>query len=145
MEWIPQVDSCGVADLRTAELRSCGNGFLTMAEILKERGFHGADKIRAECLGFKCKLDAEDCCCRRLLYNQPDFTAVESIVKTTCKGRGFEAFFLPKFHCEVNCIEQCWGRAKRTYRMYPPSSKEDDLERNVTHALDSVPIESIRR
>ncbi|KAF8236176.1 hypothetical protein L208DRAFT_1253078, partial [Tricholoma matsutake] len=45
---------------------------------------------------------------------------------------GFQILFLPKFHCELNIIKQCWGHAKRQYQIFPPSSKEDDLEWNVT-------------
>ncbi|KAJ7787695.1 hypothetical protein B0H13DRAFT_2395179, partial [Mycena leptocephala] len=41
---------------------------------------------------------------------------------------------------ELNFIEQCWGYAKRIYRMFPPSSKEEDLTRNMLEALDSVPL-----
>ncbi|KAG2066940.1 hypothetical protein BDR04DRAFT_898106 [Suillus decipiens] len=51
--------------------------------------------------------------------------------------------FLSKFHCELNFIEQCWGYAKRVYRQYPASSK--DLERNILSALESVPLDSMRR
>ncbi|KAF9231466.1 hypothetical protein BU15DRAFT_33204, partial [Melanogaster broomeanus] len=39
----------------------------------------------------------------------------------------------------------CWGYAKRVYRCYPPSSKDADLEANVIKALNSVPLESIRK
>ena len=53
--------------------------------------------------------------------------------------------FLPKFHCELNFIEQCWGYAKRIYRLYPESSREDILESNALKALGSVPLESMRR
>ncbi|KAJ7582440.1 hypothetical protein C8J56DRAFT_791426, partial [Mycena floridula] len=35
------------------------------------------------------------------------------------------------------------GFAKQIYRMFPTSSKEADLERNMVESLDSVPIESI--
>ncbi|KAG1835846.1 hypothetical protein F4604DRAFT_1623007 [Suillus subluteus] len=81
----------------------------------------------------------------RVLYNQPDFVAVESNLERICKARGFSVLFLPKFHCELNFIEQCWGYAKRIYRQYPTSSKEVDLERNVLSALESVPLDSMRR
>ncbi|KAJ6505357.1 hypothetical protein C8R45DRAFT_1209132 [Mycena sanguinolenta] len=56
-----------------------------------------------------------------------------------------DSSMVPKFHPELNFIEQCWGYAKRIYRMFPESSSEEDLERNMLAALDSVPLASIRR
>jgi hypothetical protein len=119
--------------------------FKGMAVILEERGYTDASKIRAECKGFKCAKGATNCCCWRMLYNEPDFTLVESLLELTCKSRGFQVVFLPKFHCALNFIEQCWGFSKRVYHQFPVSSKEDDLERNVLSALDSVPVESMCR
>jgi hypothetical protein len=72
-------------------------------------------------------------------------TRRESSLEITAKAQGFEVVFLPKFHCELNFIEQCWGHAKRVYRQYPSSSKEEDLERNLLSALESVPMETMRR
>ena len=119
--------------------------FKGMALILEERGFQGVQKLRAECPGFKCPPDVEHCCCRRLLYEQPDFKDVETLVETHCRARGFEVVFLPKFHCELNPIEQCWCVAKRKYREFPPSSLEADLERNMIAALDTVSVYQVRR
>ena len=102
--------------------------------------------LRAECPGFKCPVDkVPRCCCRRFLYNQPDFFNVKSHLETVCKERGFRVLFLPKFHCELNFTEMCWGFAKRIYRQCPLSSREDDLKCNVIAALDSIPLASMRR
>ena len=53
---------------------------------------------------------------------------------------GHIAFFYPKFHCELNFIEQCWGAAKYWYRMQPPTNNEAQMEKNVREALDSVDL-----
>lgn len=119
--------------------------FKGMVTILEERGFTDVARLRAECPKFKCPPGAVRCCCRRLLFEQPDFRDVKSLVETHCEARGFKAIFLPKFHCELNPIEQCWCVAKRTYREFPPSSAEADLERNVLASLDSVTLTQIRR
>lgn len=119
--------------------------FKGMAEILKERGFDGTDKLRASCPGFKCNPHVEGCCCRRLLYNQPDFVDIKSNLELACGIRGYKVLFLPKFHCELNFIEQCWGYAKRMYRQFPPNSSEAVLEQNMLKALDAVPLTSMRK
>ncbi|KAF9496013.1 hypothetical protein BDN71DRAFT_1390261 [Pleurotus eryngii] len=119
--------------------------FKGMAVILCERGFIEESKLHVECKGFKCLPGATTCCCHCILFNQPDFVAVKSPLEITCKLQGVKVLFLPKFHCELNFIEQCWGYAKRIYREFPASFKEADLEKNVITPLDSVPLESMRR
>jgi len=119
--------------------------FKGMAQILKERGFNNAEKLRAQCKDFKCKEGETQCCCRRILFNQPDFINVPSMLETLCKSHGFGCIILPKFHCELNFIEQCWGYAKRLYQLYPPTSKSVDMEKNVEMALESTLIKCMRR
>ena len=119
--------------------------FKGMAVILQEGGLIEESKLRAECKNFKCAPGATHCCCRRVLYNQPDFVKVELVLETVANTRGFTIIFLPKFHCELNFIEQCWGFAKHLYRHCPPSTKEADLTQNMLSALDSVPMESMRQ
>jgi hypothetical protein len=121
--------------------------FKGMQVILQERGLIKESQLKAQCNNkFQCPNKGQmNCCCRRVLYNQPDFVQVESLLETYCKSRGVTVIFLPKFHCELNFIEQCWGYAKRIYRHYPPSSKEADLEHNVLSALEAVPLDSMRK
>ncbi|PPQ85514.1 hypothetical protein CVT25_006561, partial [Psilocybe cyanescens] len=119
--------------------------FKGMAHILEERGFVGMSKVRAECKSFKCAPKAENCCCRCILFNQPDFLNVKSALEMACGAKGVHVLFLPKFHCELNFIEQCWGYAKRVYCLNPPSSREDHLERNALAALAAVPLKSMRK
>ena len=123
--------------------------FKGMAVILEERGYVGARRLRAECAGFKCQKDSSGeygpCCCRRILFNEPDFAIVPSLLSTLCNENGIPAMFLPKFSPELNPIEQCWGYAKRIYREFPPSSALDDVVKNAQKALASIPLECIRK
>ncbi|EGO02459.1 hypothetical protein SERLA73DRAFT_47125, partial [Serpula lacrymans var. lacrymans S7.3] len=80
------------------------------------------------------------CCLRHMLYNEPDFAEVESLLEVTCRAQGFQVVFLPKFHCELNFTEQCWGHIKCTYCQFPPLNSEANLEHNVIAALDAVPL-----
>jgi len=80
-----------------------------------------------------------------MLYNEPNFINVKSLLEITCEARGFRAIFFPKFYCELNFIEQCWGYLKRIYHELPVLSKEADLEWNVLMALESVPLQLIHQ
>ena len=119
--------------------------FKGMAKILEERGFEDMSNVRAECKGFKCLPPAINCCCRRILYNEPDFVNVETILESICQVRGFKLLFLPKFHCELNFIEQCWGYSKQIYQLNPESLCEDALEKNMLAALEAVPLKSMHK
>jgi transposase len=68
---------------------------------------------------------------------------MKSLLEEACEVRGYSVLFLPKFHCELNFIEQCWGFAKRIYYQYLVSSKEADVEHNVLSALESVPLQNM--
>ena len=78
------------------------------------------------------------------MYNQPDFQNIKSILETEVVTQGFKVIFLPKFHCELNPIKQCWGYAKQTYCLYPPSLNEADLEFNVVKCLKAIPLITMR-
>lgn len=119
--------------------------FKGMENIIRERGLWPPGGLRAQCEGFKCVAGRTDCCCRRLLFHQPDFRAQKSHLEEYITSRGHICDFYPKFHCELNFIEQYWGAVKFRYRSSPRTSDIDAMECNVTGCLDAVPILSIRR
>ena len=119
--------------------------FKGMTQLLLERGFQNPERLLAQCPGFKCASDTGQCCQRRILFNEPDFKNVPSLVEVHCKARGFEVLFLPKFHPELNFIEMCWGYSKRLYREKPPAPKFEQIEENALSSLDQVPLLTMRR
>ncbi|KZP16011.1 hypothetical protein FIBSPDRAFT_749359 [Athelia psychrophila] len=116
-----------------------------MEEIIRERGLWPENGLRAQCEGFKCVSGATDCCCRRLLFCQPDFQAQKSQLEEYITSCGHLCDFYPKYHCELNFIEQYWGAAKYRYRSSPKTSDMDAMEKNVIACLDDVPLLQIHR
>ncbi|KAF8168422.1 hypothetical protein B0H34DRAFT_793028 [Crassisporium funariophilum] len=56
--------------------------FKGMQVILEERGSSNASKLLAECKQFKCTSPTNNCCCRRISFNQLDFALVPSILES---------------------------------------------------------------
>jgi hypothetical protein len=113
--------------------------FKGMEEIIKERGLWPATGLNAQCEGFKCEPGKKDCCCRRLLFSQPDFVNQKSHLEELITSRGHICDFYPKYHCELNFIEQYWGAAKLRYRSSPKTNDIDAMEGNIKACLDDVP------
>jgi len=116
-----------------------------MEEIIRERGLWPAGGLNAQCEGFKCEAGKTDCCCRRMLFTQPDFENQKSHLKELITRRGHICDFYPKYHCELNFIEQYWGAAKFRYRSSPKTNDIAEMEGNIKACLDDVPDVQIRR
>ena len=80
------------------EGHECAGVFKGMVVILEEQGFAEVQNLHVECPKFKCPLNAQNCCCHQLLYNELDFANVKTILETTCQAQNCDIFFLPKFH-----------------------------------------------
>lgn len=121
--------------------------FKGMEQIIRERGLWPAGGLLAECKGFKCEAGRTDCCCRRLLFTQPDFQSQKppSHLQEFIESRGHICDFYPKFHPETNFIEQYWGYAKLHYRNSALTKNIDEMEANVKAVLDQASIVQIRR
>lgn len=113
--------------------------FKGMEQIIRERGLWPDCGLIAQCEGFKCEAGQKDCCCRRLLFTQPDFINQKSHLEELITSRGHVCDFYPKYHCELNFIEQYWGAAKFRYRTSPKTNDIKEMEENVRACLDNVP------
>ncbi|KIJ31363.1 hypothetical protein M422DRAFT_186160, partial [Sphaerobolus stellatus SS14] len=89
---------------------------------------------------FKCEPGRTDCCCRRLLFTQPDFVNQKSQLEELIISQNHICDFYPKFHCELNFIEQYWEQQN-----YAIAKNMEEMEANVIAALDDVPLIQILR
>jgi hypothetical protein len=121
--------------------------FKGMEQIIRERGLWPAtETLLAQCEGFKCEPGMTNCCCRRLLFTQPDFVDQKSQLEELITSRGHICDFYPKYHCELNFIEQYWGAVKFRFRDFHsrPATLEE-MEKRMLECLDSIPLLQIRR
>jgi hypothetical protein len=89
--------------------------FKGMQTILQEREIDcGNRKAQCDNASFNQCINKVDCCVQRLMYNQPDFVAQKGALQELVEHHGHLCDFYPKFHPELNFIEQYWGAAKYT-------------------------------
>ena len=81
---------------------------------------------------------------QRTLNEMRDFKYERTKVEKYILGRKHRVLFIPKFHCELNPIERCWGTAKRYTRQHCDYSFPG-LEKTIIPALDSVSVDLIRK
>jgi len=79
------------------------------------------------------------------MFTQPDFVSQKSQLEECITARGHICDFYPKFHCELNFIEQYWGAVKYHYRSTQHTSDIEAMEKNVIACLDDVALLQIRR
>ena len=111
----------------------------------KKRPSVTIEDVEDECEPFRCKNGLTNCCCRRLLFCQPDFKTQKSRLEEFITSRGHICDFYPKYHCELNFIEQYWGAAKFRYRNTTRTANIIEMEENMIACLDDVPLLQIIR
>lgn len=110
--------------------------------VLTERGLYRRD-LRGKCKN-RCEAGSLDCCNKQILELQPDFAQQKSLVQETIEAAGHLCLFFPKFHCKLNYIEFFWAQVKKYLRDHCDYTF-DTLKDNMTKALESVPLATIRR
>ena len=120
-----------------------------MEHIIHEHGLWPTNRLCCECPGFKCSQREgqlqPNCCCRRILFMQPDFTSQRPQLQEFIESRGHLCDFYPKYHCELNFIEQYGGAAKLRYCVAGRARTLDTMEKKMLECLDDIPLEQIRR
>ncbi len=101
-----------------------------LKQVLKERGLWPNEGLKLE--------EA-----RRVLSQQPDFLAQKGRLEEVIVAAGHQVIFYPKFHCELNFIENFWGAAKKYSRSHYDYSWTG-LQKTVPLALSSVSLTTIR-
>jgi hypothetical protein len=72
--------------------------FKGMETIIRKHGLWPEKGLNAQCEGFKCVAGKKDCCCRRLLFTQPDFVKQISHLEELITLQGHICDFYPKYH-----------------------------------------------
>ncbi|GES72956.1 hypothetical protein RCL_jg15606.t1 [Rhizophagus clarus] len=114
-----------------------------MRVILQERGLWGSG-LKGFCGNKEVSIENPRCCARHVLAAQEDFLNQKPILQEVIEGLGHKVIFYPKFHCELNYIEMYWGASKRYARQHCNYTWKG-LQETVPRALDSVPLDHIRK
>ncbi len=117
--------------------------FKGMEMLICERGLWPEKGLKANC-NPRCDLGGSNCCCWWLLYMQPDFITQKTQLEELIELCGHLCDFYPKYHCELNFIEQYWGAAKLCFRSAGHMKTIGEMERLVKECLDGVPLLEIR-
>ena len=72
---------------------------------------------------------------REILHSHPDFRNEKNRIEWLLTEHGHTAYFLPKYHCELNPIERVWAQAKKYSKAYCNYSIVS-LRKNVVPALE---------
>jgi hypothetical protein len=73
-------------------------------------------KICDECKESSEETDRTDCCAYRVVSIEPDFLEQKEWLTEVVQEAGCSIIFYPKYHCELNFIENIWSYLKQTLR-----------------------------
>ncbi|KDN35612.1 hypothetical protein RSAG8_11441, partial [Rhizoctonia solani AG-8 WAC10335] len=101
-------------------IKECKGTLKGLALILKEQGISNALKLKLICPSPDsnkqgCLPSLTKYCACSTMMNQLDILTQKSIIQALAEAQGCLVIYLPKYHCKLNPIEQCWGAAKHVY------------------------------
>jgi len=81
---------------------------------------------------------------KKVLASHEDFLNEKTLLEQLIESRGHLVRYLPKFHPELNPIENVWAVVKKYLRTHCQFNIQS-LRENIPKALESVDVETIRR
>ncbi len=119
--------------------------FKSMEQIICEHGLWPEGGLPVECAGPKRPEGQVSCCCRHILYTQPDFKLQKPMLQEYIESRGHLCDYYPKYHCKLNFIKQYWGAAKLRFCVASCARTLNEMEKKMLGCLDDIPLEQIQR
>ena len=101
-------------------------------QILLERGYAPEDLK-------KLKLEG----CIKELEKHDDFTNAKCMLENYIVQQGHQCLFIPKYHCELNPTERCWGKSK-VHTRSPCNYSITGLRQVWREVLETVSVGDIR-
>ena len=90
-----------------------------------------------------CGMNADQM--HKVLSSHSDFQNEKSLIERfLVEEKRHIAYFLPKFHPELNPMERVWAESKKYTRAHCNYSLPS-IRKNICPALDSVPLESVQK
>ncbi len=119
--------------------------FKGMEQIIHKCGLWPEAGLPVECAGPKHPEGQASCCCRHLLYSQPDFTSQKLMLQEHIESHSHLCNYYPKYYCELNFIKQYWGTAKLQFCIAGHARTLEKMKRKMLGCLDDIPLEQIQR
>ena len=117
--------------------------FKGMENIIRERGLWPEGGLPADCAGPKHPEGQASCCCHHILYTQLNFASQKPMLQEFIESCGHLCDYYPKYHCELNFIEQYWGAAKLRFHIAGCTKTLKEMEKTMLKCLDDVRLDQI--
>jgi len=109
--------------------------------VLSERGLWRAG-LHLKCKN-GCELGAANCCAVTIMASQSDFIEEKCWLEKMVVAMGHKVIFYPKFHCELNYIENFWSAVKQ-YMHANCNYTWKGLQETLPKGLNSVFLPTIQ-
>ena len=117
--------------------------FKRMEQIIRKHGLWPDTGLPVECTGPKHPEGQASCCCHHILYSQPGFILQKPLLQEHIESCGHLCNYYPKYHCELNLIEQYWGVVKLQFHIAGHVRTLQEMQKKMLACFDDIPLNQI--